>query len=83
MNKAQLRAKLTLPNLKSICRKFDIQGLVGGRKKEPYVNALFSFISARPCALNTGGLPGQWSVFIRLQHSGGKISPSVLGCYLQ
>ena len=59
MNKAQLRAKLTLPNLKSICRKYDIQGLLGGRKKEPYVNALFSFISARPCALHTGGLHGQ------------------------
>ena len=35
MNKDQLHAKLTLPNLKSICRKYGIQGVSRGRKKEP------------------------------------------------
>ncbi|XP_078353734.1 EF-hand calcium-binding domain-containing protein 6-like [Oculina patagonica] len=43
MNKDQLCAKLTLPNLKSICRKYGVQGVSGGRKKEPYVDALSSF----------------------------------------
>ncbi|XP_078358985.1 uncharacterized protein LOC144643554 [Oculina patagonica] len=52
MNKDQLRAKLTLPNLKSICRKHGVQGVSGGRKKEPYVDALFSFVSTWPCNLH-------------------------------
>ena len=52
MTKDQLRAKLTLPNLKSICRKYGIQGVSGGRKKEPYVDALSNFISTRPCTLH-------------------------------
>lgn len=48
----ELRAKLTLSNLKSVCLKYGIQGVSGNRKKEPYVNALFSFIEARPCSLH-------------------------------
>ena len=47
-----LRAKLTLPSLKSICLKYGIQGVSGNRKKKPYVNALFSFIKARPCSFH-------------------------------
>ena len=54
MNKDELRAKLTLSNLKSICLKYGIQGVSGNRKKEPYVNALFSFMEASPCNLHKG-----------------------------
>lgn len=53
MERDELRAKLTLSNLKSICLKYGIQGL-SGRKKEPYVNALFSLISANPCSTHKG-----------------------------
>jgi len=42
MNRNELRAKLTLSNLKSICLQYGIQGVLGHWKKEPYVNALFS-----------------------------------------
>ena len=52
MSRDELRAKLTLPNLKSICLKYGIQGVSRNRKKEPYVDALFSFIEARPCSLH-------------------------------
>ena len=52
MSRDELRAKLTLPNLKSICLKYGIQGVSRNRKKEPYVDALFSFIEARPCGLH-------------------------------
>ena len=52
MNKDQLRAKLTLLDLKSIYRKYGIQGVLGGRKKEPYVDVLPNFISTRPCILH-------------------------------
>ena len=50
MSRDELRAKL--PNLKSVCLKYRIQRVSGNRKKEPYVNALFSFIEARPCSLH-------------------------------
>lgn len=52
MSRGELRAKLTLSNLKSVCLKYGIQGVSENRKKEPYVNALFSFIEARPCSLH-------------------------------
>ena len=52
MSRDELRARLTLSNLKSVCLKYGIQGVSGNRKKEPYVNALFSFIEARPCSLH-------------------------------
>ena len=47
----ELRVKLTLSNLKSVCLKYGIQGVSGNRKK-PYVNALFSLIERRPCILH-------------------------------
>ena len=53
MSRDELRAKLPLSNLKSVCLKYGIQGVSGNQKKEPYmyVNALFSLIEARPCRL--------------------------------
>ena len=54
LNQDELRAKLTLSNLKNICLKYGIQEVSGNRKKEPYVNALFSFIEAKPCSLRKG-----------------------------
>ena len=52
MSRDELRAELTLSNLKSVCLKYGIQGVSGNRKKERYVNALFSFIEARPRSLH-------------------------------
>ena len=54
LNQDELRAKLTLSNLKSICLKYGIQEVSGNRMKEPYVNALFSFIEAKSCSLHKG-----------------------------
>ena len=54
VSRDELRARLTLSNLKGVCLKYRIQGVSGNRKEEPYVNALFSFIEARPCSLHKG-----------------------------
>ena len=41
LNQDELRAKLTLSNLKSICLKYRIREVSGHPKNEPYVKALF------------------------------------------
>ena len=37
LSRDELRAKLTMSNLKSVCLKYGVQGISGNRKKEPYV----------------------------------------------
>ena len=41
----ELRTKVTLSNLKSVCLKYGIQGVWRNKRKEPYVNALLLGLS--------------------------------------
>ena len=48
----ELRAKLTLSNLKCVCFNYGILGVSGNWRKEPYANVLASLIEARPFSLH-------------------------------
>ena len=80
LNQDELRAKLTLSNLKSICLKYGIQE-VSGNRKEPYVNALFSFIEAKPCSLYKG-LPQYSGYYLVLSISFERFFPYREGAHL-